>query len=239
VFAAGVGLIAPDRVRALATAALGLGLGLFLTGPLDDVGLRVGVVALVTASTVALERGLARLSAQVDPRGAALAHIVLVSGAALAILFSDTASLAQATGGLAVGLGALFALGLLWPRAAVLTRAAPVVAIILAANLWGTTLYANGHPAVLAALTLAPLLVSLLPLATPRRVLLRIAIPATLLGIPIAAATAWAGARYFAPSDSDAPTSKAPASAADPAAPATAADPAAPAKPAYDPDYGY
>lgn len=248
VAAAFIGLFTGERLRDLGTGALGLTLGLFLTGPIDDVGLRVGLVAAVAASTIALERGLTRLSERADPRGSALAHLVLVSGAALAILFSDTASLAQATGGLAAALGALFTLGLLWPRAAQLTRAAPVVAVILATNLWGTTLFANGHPAVVVALALAPLLVSFLPpLSASRRAFVRVALPAALLGVPIAAAGTFAGLRYFA---TDTPTDPAassgppadlgapPSSAAPSTGPSTTA-PDTPGNSGYDPGYGY
>jgi hypothetical protein len=242
--AAFLGLIRDGRVRGAASGVLGLGLGVFMTGPIEDMALRVGLIAGVTASMVALERGLARLSERLDPRGAALSQIVLVSGAALAVLFSDTASLAQATGGLAAGLGALFTLGLLWPRAAVLTRAAPAVAAILVTNLWGTTLFANGHPAVLAALTLAPLLVSFIPpLAASRRAILRIAVPAALIGIPIAAAGAFAGLRYFATEDASAsehaigPTDPTSPSAATPATPS--GTPTTPGTSGYDPGYGY
>jgi len=235
--AAFLGLIRDGRVRGAASGVLGLGLGVFMTGPIEDMALRVGLIAGVTASMVALERGLARLSERLDPRGAALSQIVLVSGAALAVLFSDTASLAQATGGLAAGLGALFTLGLLWPRAAVLTRAAPAVAAILVTNLWGTTLFANGHPAFIP------------PLAASRRAILRIAVPAALIGIPIAAAGAFAGLRYFATEDASAsehatgPTDPTSPSAATPATPSgtptTTGTPTTPGTSGYDPGYGY
>lgn len=229
------------RGRGIATAVVGGLVGLFLTWPLHkgEPGLLVAFSAAIALTFVALERGLDAALAKADPRGGALAVTVLVAGAAAAILFSDIASLAQVTGGLAAATGAVFTLGLWRPAAADLRRAAPVVAGVLATNLWSASLYANGRYEVLALIALAPLvLASLLRLTTKKpRALLAIARPVAFVVVPVAVAAALAGTTYFATSDApiDVPAATA-------VVPATGAG-AAPAKAApadgYDPGYGY
>lgn len=207
------------RGRALATAAIGLATGLYLALPQGDTGAVVLYAALVAATLVVLERGLDRVATTLAPRAANAVALVVVSGAALAILFSDTASLAQTTGALAAGLGALFTLGLWRPALADVTRAAPVIAGVLATTLWSTTLYANGRPEVLAIIALSPWLVAALVRSTGPR-LLSVLKPVLVVTVPIALAATIAGMRYFAEPE---PASAPPADKAD----------------AYDPGYGY
>ncbi len=215
-----VGFLA--RGRGLATAVIGIATGLYLAWPRADAGAIALHTGLVAATFVVLERGLDRVATTLAPRTANAVSLVVVSGAALAILFSDTASLAQTTGALAAGLGALFTLGLWRPAAADITRAAPVLAGVLATNLWSTTLYANGRPEVIALIALAPWVVALLVRSSGPR-LVAIIKPALIVTVPIAIAATIAGMRYFAE-----PT---PVEAA-PATPGAKADD-------YDPSYGY
>ena len=230
-------------VRGLAVAALGLLSGAFLVSPLIGRSLGAGLatldVVLVGATFVALDQGLSRALAGLDPRGGALAVIVLVSGAAAATLLSDVASLAQVTGGLAAALGAVFALGLWRPAAATLGAATPVIAAVVASTLWGAVLYANGRYEVVALIVAAPLLLWALrrALARPRPLLVALALPALVTLVPVGAAAGLAARAYFA--DTSAETEAAPAAAPGAAAPGSTAPAAAPAAEGYDPNYGY
>jgi len=216
--------------RTLATAALGLLNAAMLLGPLAgrsfDAPQLVLHALLIAASFAALQTGLERATAKLDPRAGALAALTLVSGAAAATLLSDIASLAQVTGGLAAGIGALFALGLWRPELARVTQAAPVVATIVGSTLWGGVLYANGRYEVTLLLAVTPLVLWALrsTLARPRRLLVRLAVPALVALIPVGAAAGLAAKAYFADSSEQ-------------SAPAT--DGSAPADDGYDPNYGY
>ncbi|TNF28648.1 MAG: hypothetical protein EP329_17460 [Deltaproteobacteria bacterium] len=216
--------------RALATAALGLLNAAMLLGPLAgrsfDATELVLHALLIAASFAALQTGIERATAELDPRAGVLAALTLVSGAAAAILLSDIASLAQVTGGLAAGLGALFALGLWRPELARVTHAAPVIATVVGGTLWGAVLYANGRYEVAVLLAITPLVLWALrsTLARPRRLLARLAVPALIALVPVGAAAGLAASAYFADSSEQ-------------VAPAT--DGSAPADDGYDPNYGY
>lgn len=190
-----------SRWRALWSGALGLGLGLFLAAPLHAgaLGEHLGVAALVALTSVSLERGLDRGLAKADPRGGALAVIVLVTGASLATLFGDVASLAQVTGALAAAVGAIFTLGLWRKRAADLRRASPVIAGVVALNLWSAALYGNGRFEAVALIALAPLAIALIPRRMlGGRVLAAVVRPVALIALPVVLAAALSGQRYFA-----------------------------------------
>lgn len=218
------------RGRILATAVLGLLNASILVAPLAgrvlDAPQMVLHAGLVVATFVALQTGLERVSSALDPRAGALATLTLVAGAAVAILFSDVASLAQVTGGLAAGLGALFVLGLWRPELARVTHAAPIVATVVGGTLWGAVLYANGRYEVVGLIAATPLVLWALgpTLARPRRLLARLAVPALVALLPVGAAAGLAGRAYFAE-----PTAQ--------AAPTATGD--TPAADGYDPDYGY
>ena len=221
-FAAPLGFVA-GVPRAVATAGLGVGLGLFLAAPLYDGAELVAHAALIGATVVALERGLALLVPDHNARGGALATLVFVSGAAAIILMSDTASLAITTGALAAGLGALVTASFVVPGLAKLERAAPVVAVVLATHLHASALYAGGRYDVLGLVAVTPLLLALalgLVARKERSTWLAVALPAALILVPLGAASALAATRYFA----------------EPAASSVEPDATTPAD---DSDYGY
>ncbi len=214
-----------SRWRMLGTGALGLGTGLFLLSPLygDAPATLVALAALVALTFVVLERGLDRGLAKADPRGGALAVIVLVTGASLATLFGDVASLAQVTGALAAAVGATFVVALWRGRVVALRHAAPVVAAVVALNLWSAALYGNGRFEAIALIAVAPLVIAFVPARwLGGRVLAAIARPAALVALPVVAAALLAARAYFAePIAADATT-----------APDAESE-------RYDPDYGY
>lgn len=217
----------PRIGRVLASVLLGVGVGAWLTLPLVPHALTGGEAALQTiaiaATFVALDLGLAYGLAKIDARGGAVATVLLVTGASLAVLFSDVASLAQVTGGLAAGIGALIVFGFWRKSAAELASASLVVAAILTSNLWSGKLYASGDALVIAVLVLAPLVLVAAArwLARPRKAWLALALPAALIVVPVAAVTALAASVYFARADVAADVQ-----------PATTDD-------GYDPSYGY
>ncbi len=213
----------PGVPRAVATAVLGVGVGLFLAAPLYGGAELVAHATLIGVTVVAIERGLTLLMPEDNPRGGAIATLVFVSGAATVILLSDTASLAITTGGLAAGLGALVTACFVLPGLAKLGRAAPVLAVVLATHLHASALFAGGRYDVLALVAVTPLvLAAVLGLVTRKERSSRfaVALPALLVLVPLGAASALAATRYFAE-----PT----ASTVQPDA----------ATPADDADYGY
>lgn len=212
------------RGRTAVTAAVGFAIGLFLGAPLygSTPAALLAWAALVALTFAVIERGLDRGLAHSDPRGGALATILLVSGAAAAILFADTASLAQTTGALAAAVGALFALGLIKRDAADMRRAAPVIAGVIATNLWSAALYGGGRYDVIALIALAPVAVGLVTRRAPAASTLgAIARPALAAALPVVIASILAGRSYLASEPDEAP------SAADETAEG------------YNPDYGY
>ncbi len=233
VVAAGIAIL--NKGRAVATGALGLALGVFLARPLfaDAPGLLLLVAAAVALSVVVFERGLDRELGKAEARGGALGTTILISGASLTVLFSDIASLAQVTGALAAATGAVFALGLIWPKRADLQRASPVIAGIVMTNLWSATLYANGRWEVLALIALAPLLSSLFK--RPAKTLAAIAAPAAILAVPVALAAVLAGSQYLRDPEPEAAAQPSATSETTATSPSTTT----PSAPAYDPDYGY
>lgn len=230
-----LGFVAAPRMRGFATGLLGLTVGVFLAAPLygGEPGLLIAFAVLITLTFVVLERGLDRALEQTDPRGGALATTVLAAGAAAAILFADTASLAQVTGGLAAATGALFTLGLWRKEAAQVRRAAPVIAGILATNLWSASLYANGRYEAIALIALAPLALALLSPWAAAPAWRAIARPVALVTLPVALAAALAGTTYFGHDEvaaASTPSIEVPASGATPADQPVDGD---------DPGYGY
>lgn len=196
VFAAPLGFLS-GRLRAAATALLGVGLGLFLAGPTQSGGELVLTTALVTGAVVAMERGLALIGD--EGRGGSLVSLVFVSGVAAVVLLSDTASLAVTTGGLAAGLGAMFTMSLVAPGLGVVSRAAPVLALVSATHLFATTLYASGSLGPVLILAVSPLVVALgVRILRPGQGLKRALIPAVLIGGTVGGAGAWAASRYLA-----------------------------------------
>lgn len=216
-------------LRGAAMALLGLAAGWVLVGPLAAHALSGGeaalYVALIAATFVALDRGLAAALSGVDPRGSTLALTIFTGGAAAAVMLSASASLGQVTGALAAATGALLALGLWRPAAGDARAATGVVAAVVAPNLWGTLLYAEGRPEVVAIFALTPLaLLALRPLLRgERKLLLALAVPALITTVPVAAAAGLAATAYFAE----------PA----PAEPGDGADGVD--EDGYDPNYGY
>ncbi|PKN56676.1 MAG: hypothetical protein CVU56_14970 [Deltaproteobacteria bacterium HGW-Deltaproteobacteria-14] len=225
----------PARAAALRRAAVGiLGLltGALLVSPLLDHGLGGASAALhvflVGATFVLVDGGLERALTGLEPRAGALAVTTLTGGGAVAVLLSDVASLAQVTGGLAAGLGALFALGLWRPAAADVTRATPVVAAVLASTLWSAVLYANGRYEVVALLAASPLVLWRVgpAVARTRRAIVALAIPTLVILLPIGAAAGLAARAYFAEPAAE-------------TAPLAVPDSDSPAADGYDPNYGY
>ena len=219
-------------VRGAAVGALGLLTGALLVSPLLGHGLSTASAALhiflVGATFALFDRGLERAVTGLEPRSGTLAVTTLTAGVATVVLFSDVASLAQVTGGLAAALGALFAVGLWRPAAADISRATPVIATILASTLWSAVLYANGRYEVVALLAATPLVLwRLRPiLANPRRAILTLAIPTAIALLPIGAAAGLAARSYFGAPVGD-------------VAPAAVPGSDAPATGGYDPNYGY
>jgi|GEM_PF-3024367 len=234
IFAVGVSILPLEagRARTIATAVLGLLNGSILVAPLAgrvfDAPMVVLHVALVAATFTALQTGIERALRDVDARGGTLAVTTLVAGAAAATLLSDIASLAQIMGGLAAGLGALFALGLWRPPLARVAQAAPVVATIVGGTLWGAVLYASGRYEVVLLIAATPLILwALRPtLARPTRALTKLAVPALVALLPVGAAAAIAAGGYFGEPEAE-------------VAPASTADDGAAADEGYDPNYGY
>lgn len=196
VFAAPLGFL-PGRWRAVATGALGLGLGLFLAAPTQSGGELVLTSALVVGAVVAMERGLASIGD--EGRAGVLVSLVFVSGVAAVVLLSDTASLAVTTGGLAAGLGAVFTMSLVAPGLGAVGRAGPVIALVAATHLFGSTLYAGGSLGPVLVLAVAPLVVALgVRWGRPLQGLRRALVPAVLVGVTVGGAGAWAASRYLA-----------------------------------------
>lgn len=196
VFAAPLGFL-PGRWRAVATGALGLGLGLFLAAPTQSGGELVLTSALVVGAVVAMERGLASIGD--EGRAGVMVSLVFVSGVAAVVLLSDTASLAVTTGGLAAGLGALFTMSLVAPGLGAVGRAGPVIALVAATHLFGSTLYAGGSLGPVLVLAVAPLVVALgVRWGRPLQGLRRALVPAVLVGVTVGGAGAWAASRYLA-----------------------------------------
>ena len=199
VFAAPLAFL-PGLWRALATGLLGLGLGVFLASPAYTGGELVGHIAFVTATVVAIERGLSLIP---EGRVQTLVALLFVSGAAAVVLLSDVASLAVTTGALAAGLGALFTASLVAPGLATIGRAAPVIALVSAAHLFGAALYANGSYAPIAILAVSPLIVAgvfRFVSSTTRAAL----VPLGVAVLTVGGATALAATRYFAAHDAPA-----------------------------------
>lgn len=188
------------RRRAVAVTALGLAVGLFLAGPAHAGVALAGHAALVALTFGVLDVGLARVVQRTDSRGGAVAIVVFLSGAAAALMLSDTASLAQTVGGLAAATGALMVAGFLGRGLADLRHATPVLAAVVATNLHAVTLYASGRYEVLTLLALAPLALAFVLLRLRRREgrLFGFAAPAALIALPIALAGALAARSYFA-----------------------------------------
>ena len=220
-----LGLLAGWR-RTAAVTALGLAVGLFLAGPAHEGAALAGHAALVALTFGVLDFGLRRLMERTDPRGGAVAVLVFLSGAAAALMLSDTASLAQTLGGLAAATGALMVAGFVARGLADLRRATPVLAAVVATNLHAVTLYASGRYEVLALIALAPLALAFVLARLRRREgkLFGLAVPAALMALPIALAGGIAARAYF--------TGAAPAAS-------SGASPGASPSEANDADYGY
>jgi len=215
--------------RVLVSLLLGACIAVWLTSPLvpgtfDTMAAALHGVA-VTATFVVFDIGLRAVLPAIDPRGGAIAVVLLVTGVSLAVLFSNVASLAQVVGALAAGLGALIALGLWRRSAAELTSATLVIATVLTTSLWSGKLYAEGDYLVIAVLVALPLvlLASARWLARPRRPLLALALPGLVIVIPLAAITYLASQVYFARGE----------------ARSSASEMTKPSDDGYDPSYGY
>lgn len=206
VLAAPLGFL-PGFYRAIATGVLGVALGLFLAGPSFDGGALVMQVVWVTATVIAMERGLALMGDVSRGRIGTLATLFFVSGGAAVVLMSDTASLAVTTGALAAGIGALFAASLIAPGLAEVGRAAPVIAMVLGTHLHATRLYANGELGPVLVLTVTPLLVALgSRLVASDRSMRKVVVPLALSLVGIGTAGGLAAVRYFGEEVPDSPT---------------------------------
>ena len=239
-FAAPIALVPRTTRRGLVASgalslALGAAAGALLVSPLT--GRALGdldaalLIAAIAASFALFDLSLARALGPLDPRGGAATVATLAGATAAAILLSDTASLGQTTGALAAAAGALLTLGLWRPGLADLRAATPVLAAVLASNLWSAALYASALPAVVALLLLSPLalLAARRLLSRPRPALYAIALPVLVALVPAGVALALAAETYCPEPAASPPAAVSPGGAS----------PATPAAEGYDPNYGY